>query len=79
MTGSCKHWGTSTHAALEEEARTKCTEGLVDGLGLFEAVPLSQALAQPLTASQVNQIQHTCMSASVSDQSASCNKGKGCE
>lgn len=65
----------STQAVLEE-ARTKCTEGLVDGLGLLEAVSLSQALAQPLTASQVNQIQHTCMYASVIDYPASCNQGK---
>ncbi len=61
MKGACKHWDMYTQATLEEEARTKRTEGLVDGLGLFEAVTLSQALAQPLTASQVNQIQHTCM------------------
>lgn len=41
-------------------ALTESTQGLVDGLGLFEAVSLRKAFAQALTASQVDQIQHPC-------------------
>ena len=39
---------------------TECAEGLVDGLRLLQALPSGQGLGQPLTASQVDQVEHAC-------------------